>query len=62
MTPEVSERAFEDGIECALLRDGPDACPGDATAVREAPPFGDVPVLGAATAGAGRRTMTGGSA
>ncbi len=47
MSPEVSERAFEEAIECALLRDGPDACPGDATAVRESPPaFGGEPAPG----------------
>jgi hypothetical protein len=28
MTPDISERAFEEAIECALLRHGPDACPG----------------------------------
>ena len=42
MTPDISERAFEAAIECALLRGGPDACPGDAAAVRESPPpYGD---------------------
>ncbi len=44
MTPvQVSERAFEDAIECALLHRGPDACPGHKTPVREppAPPYGD---------------------
>jgi len=47
MTGKISERAFEEAIECALLRNGPDACPGDATAVREsAPPYGDDPVPG----------------
>ena len=47
MTPDVSERAFEAAIECALLRHGPDACPGDAAAVRESPPtFGDDPAPG----------------
>ena len=47
MSPEVSERAFEEAIECALLRDGPDACPGDATTVRESPPaYGAEPVPG----------------
>ncbi len=30
MTPDISERAFEEAIECALLRHGPDACPDDA--------------------------------
>lgn len=29
MTPDVSERAFENAIECGLLAYGPDACPGD---------------------------------
>ena len=45
MSPEVSERAFEEAIECALLRYGPDACAGDATAVREMrpPPYGANP-------------------
>ena len=47
MTPDISERAFERAIECALLRHGPDACPGDATEVREsAPEFGDEPLPG----------------
>ena len=45
MTPDISERAFEDAIECALLEHGPDACLGDATMVREpSPTYGeDVP-------------------
>ena len=47
MTPDISERAFEAAIECALLRHGPDACPGDVAAVRESPPtFGDEPAPG----------------
>jgi hypothetical protein len=47
MSPEISERAFEDAIACALLQNGPDACPGDATAVREsAPPYAEDPVPG----------------
>ena len=47
MTPDISERAFEAAIECALLRGGPDACPGDVAAVRESPPtFGDEPAPG----------------
>ena len=47
MTPDISERAFEAAIECALLRYGPDACPGDAAAVRESPAtFGDEPAPG----------------
>ena len=36
MSPEISERAFEEAIECALLEHGPDACAGDSTLVREA--------------------------
>ncbi len=47
MTPDISERAFEAAIECALLRHGPDACPDDATTVREsATEFGDEPLPG----------------
>ena len=47
MSPEISERAFEEAIECALLRHGPDACPGDATVVRESgPAYGEDPALG----------------
>ena len=44
MSPDVSERAFEEAIECGLLQYGPDACAGDATAVRETPPpYGENP-------------------
>ena len=44
MSPEISECSFEEAIECALLEDGPDACAGDTTAVRETqPPYGDTP-------------------
>ena len=48
MSPDASERAFEEAIECALLRDGPDAYPGGAAAaVQELPPaFGDDPAPG----------------
>ena len=47
MTVDISERAFEDAIECALLGYGPDACSGDATQVREAPPpWGGEPAPG----------------
>ncbi|MYN68572.1 MAG: DEAD/DEAH box helicase [Acidobacteria bacterium] len=47
MTPEVSERAFEDAIEAALLRHGPDAFRGGAKSVRESPPsYGDDPLPG----------------
>ena len=38
MAVDVSERAFEEAIECALLAYGPDACSGDATQVRETVP------------------------
>ncbi len=42
MTPKVSERSFEEAIECALLKHGPDACAGEPTGVLETPPtFGD---------------------
>ena len=44
MSPEISERSFEETIECGLLQYGPDACVGDATAVRETPlPYGEGP-------------------
>lgn len=44
MSPEVSERSFEDAIECVLLRHGPDACAGEATDLSEAPqPYGESP-------------------
>jgi type I restriction enzyme R subunit len=44
MSPEVSERSFEDAIECSLLQDGPDACGGDAGMARETPPsYGEAP-------------------
>jgi len=36
MTPDISERAFEEAIECALLRHGPDAYDEDENIVREA--------------------------
>ena len=38
MNQIISERAFEDAIECALLRYGPDECPEDAPEARESPP------------------------
>ena len=42
MSPEISERAFEEAIECGLLQYGPDACAGDTAGVRETPPpYGD---------------------
>ncbi|HEX9572108.1 MAG TPA: type I restriction endonuclease, partial [Burkholderiales bacterium] len=37
MTVKVAERSFEEAIECTLLENGPDACPGDAVAFRETP-------------------------
>ena len=47
MSPEVSERSFEETIECTLLQDGPDACAGIQSAVRETPPpYGDTPAGG----------------
>jgi type I restriction enzyme R subunit len=43
MSTEIFEHAFEEAIECWLLQYGPDACAGDATAVREAPPaYGEI--------------------
>jgi hypothetical protein len=42
LSPEISERSFEDTIECALLVHGPDACAGVVSAISETtPPFGD---------------------
>ena len=42
MSAKVSERAFEDAIEAALLRHGPDEIPAVAGAVAETPPpYGD---------------------
>jgi len=42
MSPEISERSFEEAIECALLEYGPDACAGAVNAIREvSPPYGD---------------------
>ena len=48
MTPDTSERAFEEAIESALLRHGPDAPRRNgATTVRESPPaYGDEPLPG----------------
>ena len=47
MTPDISERAFENAIEAALLRHGPDAPRGGATSLRESPqPYGDDPLPG----------------
>jgi hypothetical protein len=43
VSPEVSERSFEEAIECALLQYGPDACAGEAKGLREPMglPYGD---------------------
>ena len=41
MSPQISERAFEDAIECALLRYGPDEYPSDATEARQVLPTYD---------------------
>ena len=47
MPVEVSEQSFEQAIERALLRGGPDAYAGDATRVREpTPAYGDEPMPG----------------
>ncbi len=47
MKLDISERAFEDAIESALLQHGPDAYPEDPTGVQEPPPeFGDDPLPG----------------
>jgi hypothetical protein len=44
MSPEVSERSFEDAIECGLLSYGPDACGGATSLARETPPpYGAAP-------------------
>jgi len=38
VSPEISERSFEEAIEAALLAYGPEARAGEAMAVRETPP------------------------
>jgi len=44
MSVEISERSFEEAIECGLLLHGPDACAGDATVVREpSTAYGETP-------------------
>ena len=41
MSPDVSERSFEDAVECGLLQYGPDACRDGPTGFREMPlPYG----------------------
>ena len=44
MTSKLSERSFEEAIECGLLRYGPDDCTGVSTALTERyPAWGDTP-------------------
>ncbi|MBU0595366.1 DEAD/DEAH box helicase family protein, partial [Candidatus Bipolaricaulota bacterium] len=44
MSPDISERAFEEAIECGLLRYGPDACADDASVIHETSlPYGNNP-------------------
>ncbi len=44
MSPEISERSFEEAIECGLLQYGPDACVGEPRAAHETPPpYGESP-------------------
>lgn len=44
MSPDISERSFEEAIECGLLRAGPDACPGEPAGTGETPStYGDAP-------------------
>jgi type I restriction enzyme R subunit len=41
MSPEISERSFEEAIECGLLQYGPDACANGAAGLHEMPaPYG----------------------
>lgn len=42
MSPEISERSFGEAIEWGLLQDSPDACTGDATAVRDRRVFASI--------------------
>lgn len=43
MSPEISERSFEEAIECGLLAYGPDACPGERAGLAKEPaPYGEV--------------------
>jgi type I restriction enzyme R subunit len=52
MSPDVSERSFEDAIECGLLQHGPDACAPEADGFREAPT-----TYGAAASGGYRKRL-----
>ena len=64
MSVRVSERAFEDAVEAALLRYGPDEVPSVPGAVAETPPpYGDPDMRpGGYRRSAGRRTTTARSA
>jgi type I restriction enzyme R subunit len=43
VSPDISERSFEEAIECGLLQHGPEACVGESTAFRETlAPYGDL--------------------
>jgi len=47
MSPDISERSFEEAIACGLLQHGPDACAADAVSVQEAPTSrGEMPLGG----------------
>jgi type I restriction enzyme, R subunit len=44
VSPEISERSFEEAIECTLLHHGPDACDGFVAAIRQTTLlYGDTP-------------------
>ncbi len=44
MSPEISERSFEETIDCALRERGPDACTGGPSVTLEsAPPYDEMP-------------------
>src|SRR5687768_1322130 len=44
MNVEISERSFEEAIECGMLQAGPDACAGDANEARQtSPTYGETP-------------------
>ncbi len=44
MSPEISERSFEEAIECGLLEHGPDSCGGYVRTTGEpSPPYGETP-------------------
>ncbi len=44
MSVEISERSFEEAIECGMLQAGPDACAGDAKGMQQtSPTYGETP-------------------